>query len=39
VQGLFTDGEFIEQKIPGVTDDHPTFAAKPWCFCVHVLPG
>src|SRR5437667_5723385 len=24
VQGLFTDGEFIEQKVPGVTSDHPT---------------
>jgi len=24
VQGLFTDGEFIAQKVPGITSDHPT---------------
>ena len=24
VQGLFTDGEFIEQKKAGISDDHPT---------------
>jgi hypothetical protein len=24
VQGLFTDGEFIEEKMPGIIGDHPT---------------
>ena len=32
VQGLFTDGEFIEEKMPGITGGHPTIRREPVIF-------
>jgi hypothetical protein len=32
VHGLFTDGEFLEEKAPGLRTDHPTISREPVIF-------